>query len=433
MEIGPRLNGIHSLAEGLKSFKKFHENSTDIFALKDTILRTHHGLETLFKDILYIQNPVFLVPDEKKIKDIIGEYEKTYKGVSDTIFDSNLKTITLIETIERLKKLNLIRELNENEYSAYLDTIKKLDSFRNSLQHFKITANPDVIAGIMGIAIPRSIDIIESISSIQNFAPYRERSILPILNKLFPEANKIIELLRIQYDQLIRDTIKFFKKKTFDDVLLNLIIDDHGIVGPPPYMPKIEFNGFLNFVADPMQIELKRRFSMFPNEPTESDEQYIIPLKYDMNFKAGNPTCIKKTTTDKGMYEGTYNIHGDIMFDKADKILKLINAEDKTVILKNIIIELDINLTYKCEGMINPVHYNCDNIIESGGKLKIILNMIPRSYEKEEGELLAIYEVELNKENSPFRFHAFRNPDGTLMDNHILRWNINTKGNLFFK
>lgn len=52
MEIDPRKNGIHSLAEALRAFKTFHENPDDVFALKDLILRTHHALETLFKHMV---------------------------------------------------------------------------------------------------------------------------------------------------------------------------------------------------------------------------------------------------------------------------------------------------------------------------------------------------------------------------------------------
>lgn len=55
MKIDLRQNGMHSLVEALKAFRKFHENpeaSDVVFSLKDSILRGHHALETLFKEKL---------------------------------------------------------------------------------------------------------------------------------------------------------------------------------------------------------------------------------------------------------------------------------------------------------------------------------------------------------------------------------------------
>ena len=70
MSLGVRENGIHSLVEALKAFKIFHEKPDDpnrIFALKDSILRAQHALETLFKDVLFNYNPVLLLEENKKV------------------------------------------------------------------------------------------------------------------------------------------------------------------------------------------------------------------------------------------------------------------------------------------------------------------------------------------------------------------------------
>jgi hypothetical protein len=438
MEIDPKMNGIHSLAEGLKAFERFHEDQTDIFALKDSILRTHHGLETLFKYILYLENPVFLVPDDEKIKNVLDEYEKVYKTTAYTIFDDNLKTITLLDTIKRLRKLNKINILNDSEYSVYEDSIIKLNRLRNTLQHFKISANLDVVSRILGIAIPRSIDIIESL--FEHAVIYRwshdEASILPELNKIFPNSEKIIKLLRFRYDQLIRDAIKFFKGRTFENIILNFKIQSSGMVGPPPYMPEISAEGFLNFMADPMKIELnkRRKFFRLPDERIEEYEKLGMPSNYEANFQIGEPKLISKPTMTMGIYEGSFNINGHIDFERTEEVLKLSDAEDKIAVLKKISADLVINLDYKSEGIDNPVHYDCETILEANGKLNVILNMVPKGYEEKESELIGRYEVELNKVSSPFRFHAFKNPDNTIKRDagHILEWNINTKGTLTF-
>lgn len=436
MEIDPKKNGIHSLAEGLKAFESFHEDQTNIFALKDSILRTHHGLETLFKYILYLENPVFLVPDNKKIKNVLDEYEKVYKETASTISDDNLKTITLLDAIKRLKKLNRINILSDSEYGAYEDSIIKLNRFRNTLQHFKISANLDVVARILGIAIPRSIDIIEPL--FERAAIYRmhhyEESILPALNEIFHNSEKTIELLRFRYDQLIRDAVQFFKGRTFENLTLNFKIKSHGRVGPPPYMPEIGAEGFLNFTADPMEIVFKRRISRWPGERIEEKKKIEIPSNYEANFQIGEPELISNPRRDMGLYEGSFNINGHIDFERAEEVLKLSDAEDKIVVLKNISVELVITFDYNTENIINSAHYSCDKILDSNGKLNVILYMVPRGYEEKESELIGRYEVELNKENSPFNFHAFRNPDSTIKrdSGHMLEWNINTKGDLTF-
>ena len=44
MEITPLMNGIHSLSEALKAFKKLYKNPDDIYMLKDVVIRSHHAL-----------------------------------------------------------------------------------------------------------------------------------------------------------------------------------------------------------------------------------------------------------------------------------------------------------------------------------------------------------------------------------------------------
>ena len=69
MKIDLRENGIHSLAEALRAFSTFHENpdaSNAAFALKDSVLRAHHALETLFKKALMQYNSVLLLVKKRK-------------------------------------------------------------------------------------------------------------------------------------------------------------------------------------------------------------------------------------------------------------------------------------------------------------------------------------------------------------------------------
>ncbi len=53
MEIIPYQNGIHSLTEGLRDLNSFLNKDTNPFKMKEVVIKIHHGLETLFKDILF--------------------------------------------------------------------------------------------------------------------------------------------------------------------------------------------------------------------------------------------------------------------------------------------------------------------------------------------------------------------------------------------
>mgnify|MGYP005666240695 FL=1 len=248
MEIDPRKNGIHSLAEALRAFKKFHENSNDIFALKDAILRTHHALETLFKHILYQINPVLLVGEKIKVKEVIEGYNKWFRGEVATPLDV-LWTITLEDAIKRLQELKLLKGLDESEREVFLKAIGELTQYRNSLQHLGLKTDPDRIGRILGVIIPRAIEVLGATDShigLPSKFAFQSIGIMDDLCKILPEAPNIIDLLRYNYDNLIREAIQFFKGHTFNNQTLKLKIIDYGKVGAPPYMPNLIAEGFIN-------------------------------------------------------------------------------------------------------------------------------------------------------------------------------------------
>ena len=434
LDIDPRLNGIHSLAEALRAFQKFHLDQKNVFALKDSVLRTHHAIETLFKHILYQKNEVFLVPSNDRVNKILNEYEKVSKGENVTIFDDDLKTIGLIESIERLKKFNYIHDLTDLEYYTFLDAIKTLTKYRNALQHFGISANLDVISRILGNVIPRSIDVIESIPMLDvrsQFVPSyivsSHETILQELEKIFPESQVVIELLRYNYDKLIREAVEHFKDKSFDNQILSLKITDYGKVGAGPYMPQIKAKGFITLDADPHKMRLSRR--MLPPPP----KLIGVPFDYEATINICEPKFVANPgRPDYGIAEGLLVLDGRIEFMRAEETLSLDSADEKIAILRELYITIHINLNYKSEALYSYAHYHCDKIIEAKGNLNIILTTIPRGYEREEMEIIGRFDIELDETNSPFRFHAFKNPDGSLRENRLLEWSINSVGNLRF-
>lgn len=431
LNISPRINGIHSLAEALRAFQKFHSDQNEIFALKDSVLRTYHALETLFKHILYQKNEIFLVRSNDKVNKILGEYEKVSKGENVTIFDDDLKTIGLIESIERLKNLNYIQNLTDLEFNTFLDAIKTLRKYRNALQHFGISANLDVISRILGNVIPRSIDIIGAIPILdiqsQFYIPSYHENILQELEKIFSESQAVIDLLRYNYDELIREAVEYFKDKSFDNQSLSLKITDYGKVGAGPYMPQIKVKGFITLDADPHKMRLSRR--ILPPPPNQTG----VPFDYEATVNISEPIFVANSgTPDYGIAEGSLILDGRIEFMSAEETLSLDNAEEKIAILRELYITIHINLNYKSEALYSRAHYSCDKIIEANGNLNIILTTIPRGYEREEMEIIGRYKIELDEKNSPFRFQAFRNPDGSLRDHRLLDWSINSVGDLRF-
>jgi len=153
MKIDVRTNGIHSMAKALESFENFHKHPEDVLSLKDSILRSHHALETLFKDVLYAVSPILIVSKNQKVGKVIEGYEDYMKADAATVLDRT-NTTNLQGAIDRLRRLGAIT-LDEREYKLFELSIKELCSYRNRLQHLGISANPDEIGRILGIALPR--------------------------------------------------------------------------------------------------------------------------------------------------------------------------------------------------------------------------------------------------------------------------------------
>ncbi len=432
MEIDPRKNGIHSLAEALRAFKKLHKDPNDIFALKDSILRTHHALETLFKHILYQINPVLLVGEKIKVKDVIEGYNKWFKGDVATPLDE-LWTVTLKDAIKRLREFNLLKGLDEREFEEFLKAIDELTQYRNRLQHLGLKADPDRIGRILGIVIPRAIEALEeTYSYILQFGlpskfgflpsttfPPKSAAIMEDLCKILPEARDIIELLRYNYDSLIREAIQFFKGRTFNNQTLKLKIVDHGKVGAPPYMPNLMAEGFLNFNLDAHDL-----IGLRP----ESEVSYKAEIRISQpNFKED------KGFPNHGIAEGSLEFEAYIKVDKAKGTLILPNAEEKIAVLRDLTAIIEAKLDYKAEALMTDWHYDCMKILQAKGKLNVNLTSVPKGYKSEEIKLVGRYQSNLNEKNAPFRLHAFLEPDGSLKKGPLhLEWIVNTKGDVEF-
>ena len=414
LEISPEQNGIHSLAKALEAFEEYHKNPNDIFALKDSILRSHHALETLFKNILYPLNPALLVDENKKIKEFQEGFKKWFRGEIATPLDE-LPTITLNGVICVLKDLDLFKDLSDKEYYLFLDSVNELCFYRNRLQHFSLSADPDRVGRVLGNVLPRVVNILEP----------RVINLTNECSKVFPNTKSVIEILRQNYDKLIQEAIDFFKKTTFVDQILNLKISDHGQVGAPPYYPELTIKGFLDFKYDfRTSLDFFRRCTAQDEEPY-SGKINISQPKFTMG----------ETGSHYSVAEGELEFESRIFIDKADKILFLKNVEDKLVGLRALTIMIKATLNYRADTIKTEGHYDIRSIKEANGELTVRLNAVPKGYKSDETELIGIYTSKLNEKNSPFRLHSFLCPDGSLKEDapRILEWDINTQGNLNFK
>jgi len=435
MEIDPRLNGIHSLAEALKAFEGFHNNPEDIYAIKDSILRTHHALETLFKHILYLISPTLLIKNETKVEKIIKEgYYPWFREEIATPLDK-LETIGLIEAIDRLKNLGILQGLDEREFEAFKGAVDELRKYRNKIQHFALKVDPDRIGRVLGIVLPRAIEVLEqTYNYIYSLAltkgKYFEFPIRAVseagggvyndLNKLLPKAQKIMSLLRYNYDALVSDAIQFFKQRIFQGQSVSLNITYHGKVGPPPYMPNLSVNGFVNLNIDELRMSII---------------EAPYNLRYEANIEIGPPKLISKSKLPShGISKSYIRFDAHIYAYKAQGILNLPDAEEKIEVLRDLHILIKANLNYEAKAIVDNWHYDCIEPLKVNGELYIQIMFTPRGYESKEVKLSGLYKAKLDQKNAPFRLHAFLNPDGTIKDGPMnLEWNINTSGDLTFE
>jgi hypothetical protein len=428
IEIDVQTNGIHSLAQALAAFEKLHNEPENIFALKDSILRSHHALETLFKDVLFQINPTLLVADERKVKEVIEGYAKYVKGESATVLDGIITT-GLEGAIERLRTLNAIA-FDEKEFKTFQDAIKELCSYRNKLQHLGISANSDVVGRILGIALPKGIDIIDSVSTSPSkklfgrFSPlaFGRQPIMMALIPIYKDAPIIVELLRTNYDRLVQEAVVFFNKKEFSEQPLSLKIHDHGEVGAPPYFPEMEISGFFNYSYDfhsLMAWDLRRHGKELPYEAK-------IKLTKDA-FEAGN------TVADFGVAKGTINLEAHIVLGSSKGYFVFTDAAEKSDMLRQINVTINANLEYTAEALSNNWHYDVNKVQTAKGNLDLFMTAVPKGFKSKEMEVIGKYESKLDEKNSPFRLHCFVEPDGSLRKNYSLDWTINTVGPVRFK
>jgi len=396
LKITPIDNGLHSLAKGLEAFNKLHGNPADVFSLKDSILRTHHAIETLAKAILFEINPVFVLRDDAKIGKFISRYKEFAEGKNSFIVDDEF-TIGLIDALDRLRGMGEIKQYPESEFSQLRNAAEELEKFRNAIQHFAIEANAEIVARVLGNIVPRFVDLLDvlQISANRSFGygysvvRFRHKTadlsgFMDKLVEIYPDSKNVIDLLRSQYDILIAKTIEFFSNKTFQNIVLSVKIKDYGKVGPPPYRPEVNLNGAFELALNSHQM-LHLQLPADITIRTGGDNAQSNITSYEGSVAISNPvkTPGAQSETDP-VVNGSIELRLAVTLRQPDSAIRLQDAGEYLPVLREIEIQMQASLKYEALVHNDSAHYLVQNMIHASGNLKLTISAVPSGYDSED-------------------------------------------------
>jgi hypothetical protein len=398
---------------GLRAFGKFHHaDQPSSYDLKDAILRTHHGLETLFKTLLLQLNPVFLLPDKQTVGSFVDSYADVTTGKSRSVLEE-AQTIGLSKTLERLRKIYSTALLSDREFHHIKSATEELVRYRNRLQHLELDADEEVLGRLLGGLVPRAVD------TLTKAYP----ALISDLDDIDPGSSTVVELLRTEYDALIREAVAFFKERIFEECKLSISIDDHGRVGAPPYMPKIDLEGFILLQLDPY-MSIRSPF----DETLNAQYEATIEVSPRPNTLEGSDQPFEQVV------ENNLRLQASIRVENPEDVFRLPDTAEHFEFLRNVQINITAEASYRGRGMYNHAHYDAGELLSLEGQLNLEISAVSNGADagEVEQEVLGTYASTLTKDNAPLRFRAFVEPNGTLSRNHILRWNIDVTEALAF-
>ncbi|WP_018014894.1 hypothetical protein [Teredinibacter turnerae] len=444
MEITPYKNGIHSLAIGLKNLKEFLEAGNDPYLMKEVVIKIHHGLETLFKDLLFQKNPIFILDEKTTMRDILSYYQGFFDGKNNYLFDE-AKTISPTETIQRLVSLKIIDGLKKKDLSQLISSFDVLNSVRNQLQHFAIKADPDSLVRVMGNLIPRSVSVLRTCYTSANNLPHQLRAnIVPHgpllgmeglfnqfrnidadLKSIYSEAIEVLGELESRYDILLNEAIQKFKSSTVKQLPLSVKIRDHGHCGAPPCMPEITLQGWLNESFAPHRNARENRFP-FDREP-------ILAI-YEGTTKIDQPQILESASE----WHGQTKCRTKIMVTAKMLVLSpagffdIPEYEEYVPFIKMPEVSFLLEIECESEGLFNDHHFDISRISSLNGKLTIDLSSMAFGDTEKMPSISATQEIELNSTNTSLRLHSFVESNKRLRDNYSLEIGVEEDEDLVF-
>ena len=200
MKINLLDNGLHSLAKGIEGYYNY-EAINDRYVLKDCILRIHHGIELCIKHVLFETNPLWIFEDDTRISKLVGaqaKAEREGKSLLQASAELDLKTISIIEAINRLKaiKPGLLPQQTMSDLTDYMQSFTE---FRNLIQHHEVIISVPVIQAQIGSVVPLVIAIMQQ--CIKNVPKQ--------LNTHWPDAMKTVKRLEHQYKMLASSSFEW--------------------------------------------------------------------------------------------------------------------------------------------------------------------------------------------------------------------------------
>ncbi|HHC3062690.1 TPA: hypothetical protein ACU6UT_003972 [Klebsiella pneumoniae] len=446
MNLTPYTNGVHSLAEGLKCLHQFIENDQDPYLMKEVVIKIHHGMETLLKDLLFQRNPIFLLGEKTTVSQIIEYYKGFYEGKNDYLFD-DAKTITPEETIRRIDELKIVSGISRKDYQQLTESFKSLNATRNKLQHFTVKANADEIIKVLANLIPSTVDLLKGFYSRSESSYYQQRinqiphqpllgmeqlfgekhDIENDLNAIYAESTNIISLIEAKYGRLLNEAIGKLQGSTTEKIQLTFNLDDHGHVGAPPYIPTIVLEGWLRERFEPYRNATSARICTLMGDGE-------ITAEYNSSLSISQPKVIKAAEEWHQDTVSKINISCDSSIDVVNSsIFNIPDLNEYISFLKlpkiNILLQIECTLS----GTYNSSHFDIGKIIELKGSLMVEITSYIYGDSEGTPSIKGSYELKLNEKNTALSLHAFVMSNGQVGDHHSLKIKIDDVANLVFE
>ena len=440
LEITPVDNGAHSFAMALKSVQDFLADPTDATAIKDAILRSHHGIETLVKSALFDHNPVMLLRDDAKVGTFVAHYAAFLRGDNAFLLD-DAKTVGVNEGLMRLRSIGLLDGVDDRAFHALVAALEQLTAVRNAIQHFGVRLKGDRMLRVLGSLLPRFLDVFEELgTSSKRFRGYGYRlfmmsgglgdlaTVRKRIRDAFPDADAVLATLRHRYDQLLEAAAAAIRGQEFPDTAIRLSIRDHGEVGAPPYVPELNAEGLLTLRMDTGSIHRLGWRDQWPDD--------VEPIRHVISYD-GQVTIDAPTIDGPDLVVGSSGkvaLHLTIGLKQAHGIISLPGYDEHLEVLRDISVTVSAQVSYHGYGAATGSHYSVDTLNSAKGTLRVEIRGYPLGYDPDDPSqaLVGILEAPLDQRSAPFRLHAFREPDGRLASNRTLEWAIGCVGVLRF-
>lgn len=444
--INPIENGLHSLATALLAAQRILAGDSDRYLGKDLILRTHHAVETVLKAALIEMNPVFVYEEKQTCDSFFQSYAASRAGANTFMTE---RTIGLMKALERLKAFGELKRLQEKEYYDFRERLKELEGLRNQFQHLGAEMDHDRVISLVGSVIPRFMDVVDALcgstartykfwvrnysSEGPDFEGFRTN-----LERLFPEAETVIEDLRRGHDQVARTVVESLESKSFED--LSLSIDLRDIGGTFSEAPEIHLSGFIDVELAQSDVKLITAIRDTVRAPSHLLERHRNNATVQgIDRYAGHVTFSRPEWHGPHDFSVDFELTLQLRLRTARPYIKFGPSDEIVDLLRWVDIAIDLRVSCRSAGRAG-VHFSLQNRLGGGagnvsalsGSLAVAINLLPLGTVERKGfSLQGHYSCALSEQNAFFDISGWLSPDGLVERPHV-RWNSDTIADLIF-